>query len=101
MRDVPISQLVVLAILLVIAVYAIRKHPVGVGAVLLLSPAVLAFGPWTMAVVRCGHQPVSLSSFAAADSYQLPGDPHYARFWFLHDGWDCSEKDAIRHGFHR
>lgn len=67
--------------------------------VLLLAPAVLVYGPWAAMTVRCGHQPVATSTFAAAYSYTTPDRPGYSRFW-LFQGFTCSSQEAERNGFH-
>jgi hypothetical protein len=72
-----------------------------VTALLLLSPVAFLFGPWFVMTIRCGHQPISTTNFAAASSYSLPGDTFYDRTWLLGDGYVCSEDEALRKGYHR
>src|SRR5262249_11253135 len=69
--------------------------------VLSLISLVITF-PWAVYLSKwssCGHQPVQVSNFAAADSYSLPGDPGYGP-GFL-SGYVCTEDEAVRNGYHR
>ena len=62
-------------------------------------PITFPVGNFAVAYVRCGHQPIEASRFAAGDSYQLPGDSGYGpNLWAE---YFCSETDARAAGFHR
>jgi len=64
-------------------------------SLLITFPSAVYLSKWS----SCGHQPVQVSNFAAADSYSLPGDPGYGP-GFL-SGYVCTEDEAIRNGYHR
>jgi heme A synthase len=74
---------------------------VAIAALFLGAPVAFLYAPWAAMTIRCGHQPVSTTNFAAASSYSLPGDTFYDRVWILGDGYVCSEADAVKKGFHR
>ena len=76
-------------------------HGLSIAALLLAAPVAFLYAPWAAMTIRCGHQPVSTTNFAAASSYSLPGDGFYDRVWILGDGYVCSEADALKKGFHR
>ncbi|MEP7056003.1 MAG: hypothetical protein ABI912_12235 [Actinomycetota bacterium] len=59
----------------------------------LILPFALLFARWTVAVVRCGHQPIETSDFAAANSYTLPGDGTYSLFPVF-NGFACDLSDV-------
>lgn len=63
------------------------------------SPITIPAAQFAVAAVRCGHQPVEATSFAAADSYRIPGDVGYGPSLFSE--YYCTEDDARAHGFHR
>jgi hypothetical protein len=65
-----------------------------IAVLVLASPWLLLFGRWGVAAVRCGHQPIETSDFAAANSYTLPGDGTYTHFPIF-DGFACS-MDQVR-----
>ncbi len=68
-------------------------------AVVALPPA-LIYGPWIYATTRCGRQPVAITNFAAAHSYEVPGDPGYHRS-DLFQSYVCSEDEAKAKGYVR
>jgi hypothetical protein len=47
--------------------------------------------------VKCGHQPVKASNFAAGYTYTMPGSARYAEYHA--NVYFCSEQEAISHGF--
>ncbi len=51
-----------------------------------------------LAAIRCGHEPVIASEFAASYSYQLPGDPDYKPAIFA-DTFFCSAAEAQAGGY--
>ena len=65
-------------------------------ALLVLLPDVLFAGY----AVRCGHLPVTATTFAAADSYEEPGDYGYGPSLF-NAAYFCSAAEAERAGYHR
>jgi hypothetical protein len=75
---------------------ALFTVPVYIGA-LFIS---LMYMPYWQAWWHCGHQPIIQVGFAAADTYERPGDPTYSPGLF-NDGYVCSEAEARAHGFQR
>jgi hypothetical protein len=67
---------------------------------MILLPVPLIYGRWAYMVVRCGHEPVAISDFAAAHSYRLPSDRTYRRDSLFQD-YVCSEAEARRLGYER
>lgn len=65
-------------------------------AALVLLPNVLFAGY----AVRCGRLPVLATNFAAADSYEEPGDYDYGPSFFT-SGYFCSAAEAEQAGYHR
>jgi hypothetical protein len=77
------------------------QRAIAAGAVLLLfTPVAVLYGPWAYMTLRCRHQPVAISDFAASYSYRLPGDQGYRRGSLLQD-YVCSEAEAKRRGYER
>lgn len=75
----------------------------GIVAVLLVtSPVTVAWAIWLAADARCGGPPVAATRFAAADTYDLPGDSNYGPgvFPIILPDYYCSMADAEAHGFH-
>jgi hypothetical protein len=96
-----LSALAVVAVFASCAFAAFRGGRAGVIAVaasLALLP-LSVWGPWLYNVARCGGQPLSLTSFAAAGSATYPGHSGYSRTWFLTSGWACDKREANRRGF--
>lgn len=78
-----------------------RRRVVGALAVcVILLPLPVLHGRWAYMVVRCGHEPIAISDFAAAYSYRLPTDPTYRRDDLWQD-YVCSEAEARRKGYER
>jgi hypothetical protein len=50
--------------------------------------------------IRCGHQPAIATNFAAAYSYDMPGDLDYGPSIFS-DTFYCSAAEAEAAGYHR
>jgi hypothetical protein len=76
----------------------------GIVAVLLVtSPVTVAWAAWLVADARCGGPPVAATRFAAADTYDLPGDSNYGPgvFPIILPDYYCTKADAEAHGFHR
>lgn len=76
----------------------------GIVAVLLVtSPVTVAWAIWLAADARCGGPPVTATRFAAADTYDLPGDRNYSPgvFPIILPDYYCTKADAEAHGFHR
>lgn len=76
----------------------------GIVAVLLVtSPVTVAWAVWLIADARCGGPPVVATRFAAADTYDLPGDGSYSPgvFPIIVPDYYCTKADAEAHGFHR
>ncbi|GAA0927290.1 hypothetical protein GCM10009560_29780 [Nonomuraea longicatena] len=72
---------------------------VAVYAIVSVTPLVDTMARYPYHVVRCGGLPVVASGFAAAMSYDVPGDEYYAVTPF--DGpFFCTEKEAEAAGFH-
>jgi hypothetical protein len=71
--------------------------------VLVTSPVTLAWAIWLAADVRCGGPPVAATRFAAANTYDLPGDVNYGPgvFPIILPDYFCTEADAEAHRFHR
>ncbi|MEA2657401.1 MAG: hypothetical protein QOI23_2766 [Chloroflexota bacterium] len=65
-------------------------------ALLLASP----FIRFEVATIQCGHQPAIATNFAAAYSYELPGDFDYGPGIF-DSAYYCSATEAEAAGFHR
>ncbi len=69
----------------------------------ILAILALSFGPWTVAAIRCGHQPIEGSNFAASSDYVYPGQISYTRFSAFNllfgDQFFCSAKAAQRANF--
>jgi hypothetical protein len=53
-----------------------------------------------IATVQCGRQPAIATNFAAADSYEMPGDLDYGPSIFS-SGYYCSAAEAEAAGYHR
>ena len=66
---------------------------------LVLAPIALTLGVWTFNAARCGREPVEATSFAAAYSYDLPGDRDYSIFPILVTAYYCTESDATKAGY--
>ena len=66
---------------------------------LFLLPVALTLGVWTINFVRCGRQPVEATNFAAAYSYDLPGDREYSYFPILVTSYYCTEAEAKKAGY--
>jgi hypothetical protein len=76
----------------------------GIVAVLIVtSPVTIAWTIWLAADARCGGPPVAADSFAAADTYDLPGDANYSPgvFPIILPDYYCTEADAEARGLHR
>ena len=54
--------------------------------------------PFAYATIKCGHRPITATSFAAAYSYSRPGDPGYGPGPFV-DHYYCTELEAIAGGY--
>jgi hypothetical protein len=59
-------------------------------------PEVTYWAAWA----RCGHQPVIASNFAAAYSYDIPGDFDYGPSLFA-SAYFCTASQAEQAGYHR
>jgi hypothetical protein len=106
--------LVAVLVLLVIGIAAARSLPsrramrlilvLGIFAVILVtSPVTVAWAIWLGAVARCGSPPVVANTFAAGDTYDLPGQTSYGPgiFPIIIPDYYCTEADAKAHGFRR
>lgn len=73
-----------------------------VGILALLSPLWMAWALWLAATAGCGRVPVAATTFAAADSYDLPGERYYdVGFWpLIVPEYYCTEQQAKDAGFH-
>ena len=69
---------------------------------LIASPFWLPYALWLAAAAGCGHAPVAASNFAAAASYDLPGDRQYdvGIFPLTTPTYYCTEQEAKQAGFH-
>jgi hypothetical protein len=72
-----------------------------VAVIVLTSPITVAWGIWTAAATTCGRPPVAASRFAAAYTYDLPGQSGYGAglFPIIVPEYYCTESDAQAHGF--
>jgi hypothetical protein len=76
------------------AIIALVAIVVSLGLMTGLSSGTIQYAAATIA---CGRQPVVATSFAAAYSYNLPGDPLYSPGPFSQ--YYCTEQEAIKAGF--
>jgi hypothetical protein len=81
-------------LILLLAIFAV---------LLVTSPVTVAWAIWAGAVARCGGPPVVANSFAAADTYDLPGQSGYGPgiFPIILPEYYCTEADARAHGFRK
>lgn len=78
----------------------LQRWVASVALVVVTLPVAVLYGPWLYATARCGRQPVAVTNFAAAHSYELPGDAGYHRS-DLFQSYMCSEGDAKAKGYVR
>jgi hypothetical protein len=67
--------------------------------VALVVPLASGMARYPLHIIRCGHLPVVATTFAAANSYTVPGDPEYMVTPF-HDRFFCSAEEASAAWFH-
>jgi hypothetical protein len=74
-----------------------------VAVLLVTSPVTVAWAIWLAADAGCGGPPVAANSFAAAYTYDLPGDRNYSPgvYPIIRPDYFCTEADAKAHGFSR
>jgi len=77
------------------------KGPLVVAMILVLVIGGIAFGPWTVAAIRCGNQPVVGDNFASSWTYYLPSDSGYSRLTWFGRHYYCSEDEAKHAGYSR
>jgi hypothetical protein len=72
-----------------------------VAVIVVTSPITVAWGIWVAAATTCGHPPVAASRFAAAYTYDTPGQSGYGvgLFPIIVPDYYCTESDAQAHGF--
>jgi hypothetical protein len=82
-----------------------QKTLIAVGVVIVLY-IVSLFTPWVspytwypLYVVKCGGPPVAATDFAAAYSYNRPGDKYYGLSPYISQ-YFCTEAEAKAAGYH-
>ncbi|MBW6433820.1 hypothetical protein KZ829_08740 [Actinoplanes hulinensis] len=69
-------------------------------AVACFIPGIAPFARYPLYVVKCGGRPIIATTFAAANSYWVPGDPGYTVHFFV-DDYFCTETEAQAAGYRR
>jgi hypothetical protein len=67
--------------------------------VLLVVPLVSGMARYPLHIIRCGHLPLVGTTFAAGNTYRVPGSPSYV-VTPLDDRFFCSREEASAAGFH-
>lgn len=66
----------------------------------LFVPVISLYTSYPLYVLKCGHQPIIASTFAASNSYVTPDSPHYGLSPFDTEFF-CTEAEAQRNGYHK